>query len=312
MRVIETVTDLQGQSVEVGQGFLLYKLWGLCWGPSASGADGLHINEYIKQAVKSEKHLPVLKKHDPKKPHLASKATFTNRMVKLCKEAVAMQLLSVFCILRSQDTGTVGQANQGALKPVFLTPFEKYLLCTGYAVFCCAVLENFIATSSVNICKMTAIRQSTTCNMCKFPNPYLVFFFARLCSLLVPQVEKRVGWAHCVKPWQRDRNCLGMRESAVVGIAQAQGAALHNQKARRCTSYVIPTKQMVLLRLSVAWSPPAAVRGEMPAALHGQCHAMRALKTSKSSMFAAGDSSTFFATHRRRDNRSFARVDCAD
>ena len=36
-----------------------------------------------------------------------------------------------------------------------------------------------------------------------------------------------------------------MRDSAEVGIAQAQGGALHNQRARRCTSYVIPTKQMI-------------------------------------------------------------------
>ena len=51
--------------------------------------------------------------------------------------------------------------------------FLKQILCTGYAVFCCAVLENLIATSSVNVCMMTAIRQSTTFNTGKFPNPYL-------------------------------------------------------------------------------------------------------------------------------------------
>ena len=101
--------------------------------------------------------------------------------------------------------------------------------------------------------------------------------------------EKKVGWAQCVKPWQRDWNSPGMRESAGVGIAQAQGPALHNEQARRFTGYVITTKQRVLLRLSVARSPPAALRGEMPAALHGQCHAMRALRTSKPSMLAAGD-----------------------
>ena len=70
--------------------------------------------------------------------------------------------------------------------------------------------------------------------------------------VLVLQVAKTVGWAQCVKPLQRDRNCPGMRENAGVGIAQTQGAALHNQRARRCTGYVIPTKQRVSLRLRVA------------------------------------------------------------
>ena len=136
-------------------------------------------------------------------------------------------------------------------------------------MFGCVVWENLLATSSVNVCMMIAIRQSTTFSTGKFPNPYIASLCTRLrwyCKWKKPLV----GWAQCVKPWQRDRKCPGMRENAGVRIAQALGAALHNQKARHCTGYVIPTKQRVWLRLSVARSPPAALRGEMPAALHVQ------------------------------------------
>ena len=138
---------------------------------------------------------------------------------------------------------------------------------------------------------MIAIRQNTTFNTGKFPNQYLASLCTRLCWYC--EWKKRVGWEQCVKPSQRDWNCPGMRENAGVGIAQAQGAALHSQRlgVAQVTSY--PKKQRVLLRSSVARSPPAALRKEMPAALHGQCHAMRALKTSKPSMFAAGDFQRF-------------------
>ena len=94
---------------------------------------------------------------------------------------------------------------------------------------------------------------------------------------------------------RRGRHCTGTGH----GAAQSQGSALHKKKQR------------ALLRLSVARSPPVALRGETPAALHGQCNAMRALETAKPSMFAAGDFHHFFATH-RRDSRSLARFDCAD
>ena len=133
---------------------------------------------------------------------------------------------------------------------------------------------------------MIAIRQSTTFNTGKFPNPILHRFAH---GVLVLQVEKTGGVGPVRETIakgleltgnegkRRGRHCTGTRR----GAAQPE--------ARRCTGYVIPTKQRVLLRLSVARSPPAALRRQMPAALHSQCHAMRALKTSKPSMFAASD-----------------------
>ena len=95
--------------------------------------------------------------------------------------------------------------------------------------------------------------------------------------MLVLQVEKTGG----VDP---------MRET------MAKGSELPGHEGKRKGRHCISTGRgaarsegSVLLRLRVARSPPAALCGEMPAALHGQCNAMHALKTSQPSMFAAGD-----------------------
>ena len=117
-------------------------------------------------------------------------------------------------------------------------------------MFCCVVLENLIATSSVNVCMMIAIRQTTTFNTGEFPNPYIVI---ALCTVVLAlQVAKNGGVGPMRETMAKGSELPGHEESAGVGIAQAQGAALHNQRARRCTGYVIPTKPRVLLRLSVA------------------------------------------------------------
>ena len=99
-----------------------------------------------------------------------------------------------------------------------------------------------------------------------------------------------------MKPWQRDCNCPGMRESAIVGIAQAQGAALHNQRAAlHRLRHTHKTKGFAEIE-RCAVTACGVARGT-PAALHGQCHAMRALKTSKPFVFAAGDSNIFLLLH---------------
>ena len=134
---------------------------------------------------------------------------------------------------------------------------------------------------------MIAIRQITTFNTGKFPNPYLVSLCTRLCWHC--KWQKKLGWAQCVKPWQRDRNCPGMRESAGVGIAQGQGAALHNQRARRCTGLRHTHKIKGFAEIERCAVTARGVARGTPAALHDQCHAMRALQTSKPFMFAAGD-----------------------
>ena len=89
-----------------------------------------------------------------------------------------------------------------------------------------------------------------------------------------------------MKPWQRDRNCPGIRESARVGIArrgtaQSEGSALHRLRHSHKTKGFVEIERCAVTARGVA-------RGT-PAALHGQCHAIRALKTSKPFMFAAGD-----------------------
>ena len=121
----------------------------------------------------------------------------------------------------------LGGFGQRAQNHRFLNPvFKDMFYALGVRYFCCAALGNLIATSSVNVCMMIAIRQNPTFNTGKLPNRYLVSLCTRLCWYR--KWKKRVGWAQCVKSWQGDRNCLGMRESAGVGIAQAQGAVLHN------------------------------------------------------------------------------------
>ena len=130
-------------------------------------------------------------------------------------------------------------------------------------------------------CMMIAIHENTTFNTGKFPNPYL----ESLCTwlMLVRQVEMDGVGPMCEDDGKRVESGTGMRESAGVGIsnAQARGAALHNQKGRRCTGYVISTKQRFLLRLGVARATACGAMEKRPWFLHGHCHAMRALKTFK-------------------------------
>ena len=97
---------------------------------------------------------------------------------------------------------------------------------------------------------MIAIRQITTFNTGKFPKPYIVIALRTV--VLALQVAKKNGVGPMCETMAKGSELPGHEERAGVGIAQAQGAALHNQRARRCTGYVIPTKQRVSLRLSVA------------------------------------------------------------
>ena len=125
------------------------------------------------------------------------------------------------------------------------------------------------------------------------------------------------GWGglNVWRPWQRDRNCTGMRESAGVGIAQAQGTTLHNRKVRRCTGYVtvIPIKQRVLLRLGVA---RANARGGARGNACGVCTAtaMQCVPWNFQTLpcLPLVISSTFPATHGMRDSRSRAIFHCAN
>ena len=110
--------------------------------------------------------------------------------------------------------------------------------------------------------------------------------------VLVLQVEKTGEWAQCVKPWQTlpkgselpghegkrmGRHCT----STGCGAAQSEGSALHRFRHTHKTKGFAEIARCAVTARGIA-------RGT-PAALHGQCHAMRALKTSKPSMFAAGD-----------------------
>ena len=138
-------------------------------------------------------------------------------------------------------------------------------------MFCCAVLENLIATSPVNVCMMTAIRQITTFNTGKFPNPYLASLCARLCWYCKWQKKRGVGPVR--ETMAKDRNCPGMRENAGVGIAQAQGAAaqsegsaLHRLRHTHKTKGFAEIERCAVTARGVAQGTPAA--------LHGQCHAM--------------------------------------
>ena len=143
-------------------------------------------------------------------------------------------------------------------------------------MFCCAVLENLIATSSVNVCMMIVIRQITTFNTGKFPNPYLVIALHTV--VLALQVAKNSGVGPTRETMakgselpghegkRRGRHCTGTGR----GAAQSEGSALH----RLCHTH--KTKGFAEIE-RCAVTARGVARGT-PAALHGQCHAMHALK----------------------------------
>ena len=76
---------------------------------------------------------------------------------------------------------------------------------------------------------------------------------------------------------RRGRHCTGTGR----GAAQSEGSALHRLRHTHKTKGFAEIERCAVTARGVA-------RGT-PTALHGQCHAMRALKTSKPFMFAAGD-----------------------
>ena len=81
------------------------------------------------------------------------------------------------------------------------------------------------------------------------------------------------------------------------GAAQSEGSALHRLRHTHKTKGFAEIERCAITARSVT-------RGT-PAALHGQCHAndaMRALKTSKPSMFAAGDFQHFLC-HTREEGQ---------
>ena len=134
---------------------------------------------------------------------------------------------------------------------------------------------------------MIAIRQITTFNMGKFPNPYLVSLCTRLCWHCKWQKTGGVGPVRETmakgselpghEGKRRGRHCTGTGR----GAAQSEGSALHRLRHTHKTKGFAEIERCAVTARGVA-------RG-MPTALHGQCHAMRALKTSKPFMFAAGD-----------------------
>ena len=76
---------------------------------------------------------------------------------------------------------------------------------------------------------------------------------------------------------RRVRHCTG----AGRGAAQSEGSALHRLRRTHKTKGFAEIECCAVTARGVA-------RGTL-AALHGQCHAMHALKTSKPFVFAAGD-----------------------
>ena len=115
-----------------------------------------------------------------------------------------------------------------------------------------AVLENLIATSSVNVLH---VDDNPPGHLQRKQTPECISCIALHTVVLVRQLGKRVGWAQCVKVMTTG-SALHGHEGTRVGIALARGAALHNHKhkARRCTSYAVATKWKVLLTLGVAWA----------------------------------------------------------
>ena len=174
-------------------------------------------------------------------------------------------------------------------------------------MFCCAVLENLIAATSVNVCMMVAIRQSTTFNTGKFPNPYLVSLCTRLSGRTggVGPVREAMAKGSELPGHEgkrKGRHCAGTRRGA------AQSEAL------RCTGYVIPTKGFAEIERRALTARGAAQGNARGVTRPMPCNTMRALKISRPDPLCLPlvISSTFFATHGRRDSRSLARFDCAD
>ena len=134
---------------------------------------------------------------------------------------------------------------------------------------------------------MIVILQITTINTGKFPNPYLVSLCTRLCWYCKWQKTGGVGPGRETMATRselpghegkrRGRHCTGTGR----GTAQSEGSALHRLHHTHKTKGFAEIERCAMTAHGVA-------RGT-PAASHSQCHAMRALKTSKSFMFAVGD-----------------------
>ena len=103
-----------------------------------------------------------------------------------------------------------------------------------------------------------------------------------------------------MKPWQRDRNCPGMRKAqgrhctgTGRGAAQSEGSALHRLRHTHKTKGFAEIERCAVTARGVA-------RGT-PAALHGQCHACIEKRPNPLCLLLV-ISSTFFATRGRRDS----------
>ena len=124
----------------------------------------------------------------------------------------------------------------------------------------------------------------------KFPNPYLASPCTRSCWY----GRWKHGWGgpDARRPWHQDRHCTSMR----VGVAQAQGSALHRHGARRCTITRIGTALFLPYPQHEGFGWNWALRGPQlhqytgrcPRRSQGRFHAMRALKISKPYNSAAG------------------------
>ena len=200
---------------------------------------------------------------------------------------------------------------QGALNPVFLTPFSKakfYAL----GMRCFAALFRKIWLPPARWMFAWWLRSAKSPHLTRVNSRIhiMLSLCARLCWHC--KWQKTVGWAQCVKPWQRDRNCPGMRK--------AQGSALHRHRARRCTIRGLGAAQVTSYPQNKGFCWNWALRGDRPRRCAGNargvarpmpCNACIEKRPNPLCLLLV-ISSTFFATRGRRDSWSLARFDCAD